>query len=114
VNPSLAVFVKYEFWYYYICHLKYYNVPSILISGIFRPSQPFFKWYGGLFRKILTDFSILFVQNETSARLLSEIGIEDKVVVSGDTRYDRVSRIAEEAKSFPLIEKWKGASRLLV
>lgn len=114
VNPSLAVFVKYEFWYYYICQLRYYKVPSVLISAAFRPSQLFFKEYGGLFRKILKDFSFLFVQNESSKELLSGIGIYKNVAVSGDTRYDRVSRIAAQSKSFPLIEEWKGNSRLLI
>ena len=60
VNPSLAVFVKYEFWYYYICHLERRNIPLVLISGAFREEQPFFKWYGGLFRKMLHKFSFFF------------------------------------------------------
>jgi 3-deoxy-D-manno-octulosonic-acid transferase len=114
VNPSLVIFVKYEFWYYYICNLALNHIPVVLVSGAFRREQPFFKWYGGLFRKMLRSFSQFFVQDEQSKELLAGIGISDNVVVAGDTRYDRVHAIAQQAQTFPLIEAWKGTSKLLI
>jgi 3-deoxy-D-manno-octulosonic-acid transferase len=113
INPSLAIFVKYEFWYYYICNLERSNIPLVLISGAFREEQPFFKWYGGLFRDMLRKFSFFFLQDEASKKLLNDIGI-DNAIVTGDTRYDRVWEIAQQAKRFPLIESWKGESKLLI
>lgn len=114
VNPSLAIFVKYEFWYYYICNLERNGVPTVLISGAFRGGQPFFKWYGGLFRKMLRKISFFFVQDIASAELLRSIDISDNVVVAGDTRYDRVYEIAQLAQSFPLIEQWQADAKLLI
>jgi 3-deoxy-D-manno-octulosonic-acid transferase len=114
VNPSLAIFVKYEFWYHYLNQLKKQGVPTVLISAAFRSSQPFFKGYGGLFREILKSFAYIFVQDENSKQLLSSIGITNNVVVSGDTRYDRVAQIAANAKQYELIERFKGDSKLLI
>ena len=114
VNPSLAIFVKYEFWYHYLNQLKKQDVPTMLISAAFRSSQPFFKGYGGLFRKILKSFACIFVQDENSKQLLADIGITTNVAISGDTRYDRVVQIAENARHYDLIERFKGDSKLLI
>ncbi len=114
VNPSLAIFVKYEFWYHYLNQLKKQGVPTVLISAAFRSSQPFFKGYGGLFRKILKSFAYIFVQDENSKQLLGGIGITTNVAISGDTRYDRVAQIAANAKQYELIERFKGDSKLLI
>ncbi|MFN8264615.1 MAG: glycosyltransferase N-terminal domain-containing protein [Chitinophagaceae bacterium] len=46
VKPNLAIFVKYEFWHFYLKALHEKQIPVVLISGIFRPSQPFFHWWG--------------------------------------------------------------------
>ncbi len=75
VQPSLAVFVKYEFWYNYIKQLNDNNIPTIFISAIFRPQQYFFKWYGVWFKKHLQTIQHIFVQNDTSLQLLQSIGI---------------------------------------
>jgi len=114
VNPVLAVFVKYEFWYYYLHTLGQRNIPAILVSAAFRPAQPFFRWYGGMFRQLLRYFSLIFVQHEAAAALLAGIGLREQVIVAGDTRYDRVVEIAAGAGSFPVIAAFKGAGRLVV
>ncbi len=106
VNPSLVIFVKYEFWYHYIHTLYNKNIPVYLISSNFRPNQVFFRWYGGFFRKMLFQFSHLFVQNQRSRELLSFLP-SDRVTVSGDTRFDRVHAIAIQRKELPVIETFK-------
>jgi 3-deoxy-D-manno-octulosonic-acid transferase len=114
INPSLAIFVKYEFWYHYLNQLKTNNIPTILISATFRSSQVFFKPHGGIFRKMLQCFDYLFVQDEVSVKLLSTVGVKDNVIVSGDTRYDRVAEIASIAKKYPLVEKFKEHDKLFI
>lgn len=108
VHPSLVIFVKYEFWYYYLKKIKYRNIPLLLISALFRKDMSFFKWYGGLQRKILSRFDHLFVQNESSKELLHQIGLSHITSVSGDTRFDRVIEIAEKFEPLPLIEQFIG------
>lgn len=114
VRPVLVIFVKYEFWYYYLKKIKYRNIPLLLISALFRKDMSFFKWYGGLQRKILSRFDRLFVQNESSAALLHEIGLGDITSVSGDTRFDRVTDIAARFEPIPVIEQFAGNCKLII
>ena len=94
-NPSIAIFVKYEFWHYYLTQLKKLQIPTILIAGIFRKDQLFFKWYGSFYKKLLSCFTAFFVQDKSSQSLMHSIGINNEVHICGDTRFDRVIEIAE-------------------
>ncbi len=114
VQPVLVIFVKYEFWYYYLKKIKYRNIPLILISALFRKDMSFFKWYGGLQCKILSRFNHLFVQNEASLFMLEKIGLSSIASVSGDTRFDRVIEIANTTQALPLIEKFLADSPSLI
>lgn len=111
--PKTAIFVKYEFWGNYLEGLKARNIPIYIISAIFRSSQPFFKPWGGLFRKMLRCFNNIYVQDANSRDLLSGIGIEN-VTVTGDTRFDRVTDILRSAKQIPEIEKFADGSLVIV
>jgi len=104
VKPSMAIFVKYEFWGNFLEQLKNRGVPTYIISSIFRQNQIFFKPWGCMFRKILNCFTHLYVQNDESRQLLHSIGV-DNVTVCGDTRLDRVLQIKAQAKEFPTIEQ---------
>ncbi len=112
-NPIAAIFVKYEFWYFYLNQLKKRQIPTYVISAIFRNDQVFFKFYGGWYRKFLFHFQHLFVQNEKSKELLASIGVNN-VTVAGDTRFDRVIANAKAAKIIPLIEQFSANSNVLV
>lgn len=102
LQPKAAIFVKYDFWFFFLKALRKENVPHFLVSGIFRPSQYFFKVCGKWFVKGLKGFSTLFVQNEKSQELLKSIGV--KAEVKGDTRFDRVVEVVSESKPIPMIE----------
>lgn len=109
-SPCMAFFIKYEFWKNYLDELHKRWIPVYSVSSIFRREQVFFKWYGGTYRRVLGNFDHLFVQNEASKRYLSKIGI-NRVTVVGDTRFDRVLQIRQEAKELPLVERFKGGNR---
>jgi 3-deoxy-D-manno-octulosonic-acid transferase len=113
VNPVYVIFVKYEFWNNYISVLSKKNIPLYLISGIFRPGQHFFRWYGSFFRDMLRKFEKIFVQDQKSVDLLSEIGI-DRVVLAGDTRFDRVVQIAGSAKAISVLDQFRGDEKLFL
>lgn len=106
VNPKIVFFIKYEFWFNYLKLLSDQKIPTYLISGIFRKNQHFFKFYGFWFRKQLKHFTYFFLQNQESKELLNSIGYMN-LVISGDTRFDRVYQIAQKPRSFQLIEKFK-------
>lgn len=113
VRPVVAFFIKYEFWYNYLHILRHRNVPVYSVSSIFRKEQVFFKWYGYQYRHVLKCFSHFFVQNEESKRLLATLGM-DNVIVTGDTRFDRVIQIAKESKSIPVVKAFKNGKRVFV
>ena len=105
INLVLAVFVKYEFWFGYLNKLKELNIPTLFIAVRFRKNQHFFKWFGRWAQKQIKQISFIHVQDEISKNILKGIGINN-AIVSGDTRYDRVSENAEKAIKTAVIEKW--------
>ena len=107
VQPVAVFFIKYEFWYNYLHILKQRGVPTYSVSSIFRPDQVFFRWYGRHYSRVLKCFTHFFVQNEQSRELLAKIGITCATVV-GDTRFDRVLQIKEQAKQLPIVEQFVG------
>ena len=112
VNPDLVFFIKYEFWYNYISALK--GKRLFQVSLILRENQYFFTWYGKWFAKQLKNFEHFFVQNQQTATLLNKIGYKN-ITISGDTRFDRVMTIANNAKSFPDIENFcKGDKKIIL
>jgi 3-deoxy-D-manno-octulosonic-acid transferase len=114
IQPTLVLWVKYEYWFYYLAELQKRNIPTLLISGIFREGQPFFKWYGSMWKKVLGAFTHFFVQNEASVKLLSGVGVTQNVSISGDTRFDRVIAIAEKFEPVAGIEQFCGDSQVIV
>lgn len=113
VHPDLVFFIKYEYWPNYLNQLKKQNVPTYLISGIFRENQVFFKWYGGFYRKALDTFRHFFVQNASSRELLLKLG-KTNATVSGDTRFDRVAAILEKDNSLDFISDFKNDTLTIV
>ncbi|MFZ1369817.1 MAG: glycosyltransferase N-terminal domain-containing protein [Ferruginibacter sp.] len=114
VDPTLVLWVKYEYWYYYLSEIKQRQIPAILVSGIFRPGQPFFTWYGGIWKKMLETFTQFFLQNTASKQLLASLGFTENVQVNGDTRFDRVLEIAANFKHVPGIESFCGNNPVIV
>lgn len=112
-QPEVAFFVKYEFWWHY-CHALHKQGTKLLaVSAIFRPNQFLFSTLGREYRKVLHCFSHFFVQNETSVRLLAQIGLTN-CTLTGDTRFDRVAQLAETAPERPEIEQFVQGNPCLV
>jgi len=114
IQPELAIFIKYEFWHNHLRALNNNRIPILLVSGIFRKNQVFFKAYGTFFRKSLTYFNHFFVQNQESIKLLNSIGLNN-ASISGDTRYERVLENKETSFSDSKIEEFvKNKSNILI
>lgn len=99
-RPSMAIFIKYEFWGNYLKELRRRGIPTYIISSIFRPGQRFFRSVGGMFRRMLRCFDHIYVQDERSRRLLKLVGVEN-VTVAGDTRFDRVTDVMRSTVDIP-------------
>ncbi|MCC6279409.1 MAG: 3-deoxy-D-manno-octulosonic acid transferase [Saprospiraceae bacterium] len=109
IRPDVAIFVKYEFWANYLFALRKRGVPTLLVSALFRKSQPFFQWYGAFWKKMLSCFTHIFVQNKDSAEMLQKIGFQH-VSIAGDTRIDRVISIAGQASENALLAAFEKKS----
>lgn len=113
IRPHLVIFVKYDYWYYYLSEIKKRKINCLLISAVFRKDQAFFKWHGSLQRKMLGCFTQIFVQNEESKNLLGKIDVKN-CIVSGDTRFDTVIQIANRFERIPMIENFIGDKKCIV
>ena len=113
IRPEMAFFIKYEFWYNYLHILKHRGVPVYSVSSIFREGQVFFRWYGRQYGRVLKCFTHFYVQNETSRQLLASIGLHN-VTITGDTRFDRVLQIKNQAKVLPVVEQFAANSKVFI
>jgi 3-deoxy-D-manno-octulosonic-acid transferase len=113
LQPTLALFVKYELWYDFLKALKAAEVPAFLVSAVFHPNHVFFQWHGGFFRKMLGLFDHIFVQNDASKQRLASIGLSN-TTITGDTRIDRVYQLAQSVAPIPIIEAFKGKDQLFI
>lgn len=113
LNPEIAIFTKYEFWHHYFKVLAERQVPLFLISGIFRPDQIFFKFYGGFNRNILKHITWFFVQNQESVTLLQTLNLHN-ASIAGDTRFDRVAENAAHPTALPLIQAFAAQQKVFI
>ena len=114
LKPTLILWVKYEYWHFYLKEINQRNIPLLMVSGVYRSNQAFFKWYGSFYKNMLDCFSHFFVQNEDSKEQLEKIIPSKKITVSGDTRCDRVINIAENFTQIPGIAAFCGNNKVIV
>jgi len=114
LQPSMAILVKYEYWYFYLKTLEKQQITAILISAIFRSNQPFFQWWGGLHRSMLQCFTHVFTQDASSYERLTSLLPKEKITVSGDTRFDRVAGIAAQWQPIPLPDAFCANKKILI
>jgi len=112
-NPKLAVFVKYEIWPNYLAALDKRNIPTLLVSAFFKKEQLYFRWYGGLMRNALKTFHHFYVQDENSKTLLHSIGLSN-CDVTGDTRFDRVSKILNADNRLEFMDTFNTTSHCFI
>ena len=113
VQPKFIFFIKYEFWYNYINQAYKQNIPFYSVSCIFSKKQFFFTWYGARFRKQLQNITHFFAQDECSKNLLNQYGIS-QVSVCGDTRFDRVYQIVNQAKQMDFFSDLTSKNNVIV
>jgi 3-deoxy-D-manno-octulosonic-acid transferase len=113
VKPCCVIFIKYEFWLNFLTELKRRKISTYLVSARFKPHHPFFRWYGGIFKRSLSTFEKLFIQDENSGKMLSDIGVKN-FEVSGDTRFDRVLEIKNSFQNIPFFDEFCAGSKIIV
>jgi 3-deoxy-D-manno-octulosonic-acid transferase len=106
LKPKLVYFIKYELWYYFINELTTQNIPCYLVSARFQNNQQIFKFpLKGFYKKMLSKFDHLFLQDKQSVEVLNHIGISNHSY-AGDTRIDRVIETKETLFEDKLVEQF--------
>ncbi len=113
VNPKMVFFVKYDFWPNYLFELKKRSIPTYLISGLFTKEHKFFKPHNTWLKKALQAFAHFFVQDENSKKVLAQHGF-NQTTVTGDTRFDRVYQIAQNAADLDFVSDFKQDKKLFI
>ena len=113
VQPKYIFFIKYEFWYNYIYQAHRQKIPFYSVSCIFSKKQIYFAWYGRWFRKQLNYITHFFTQDEHSQNLLQQHGIF-QASVCGDTRFDRVYQIVNQAKQIDFFSNLTSKNNIIV
>ena len=113
VQPSLALFVKYELWYHYLAQLQRRGIPTVLVAANFRKEQIFFRWYGGLYRQMLGYFNLILVQYPECGKLLEKIGIRH-YKQCGDPRFDRAVQLAQTPFENPVLQAFCEEKKVLI
>lgn len=115
IEADRLYLLKYEFWPSLMEVAKKAKLEVLAVSTILRPSQVYFKWYGGIFRKALRNVSNFSVQNKATQELLLAVGIAaPQIEVLGDLRWNRVFAAKEKALANPLIESFKAEQPLFI
>tara|TARA_B100000768_G_scaffold112832_1_gene104496 strand:- start:1337 stop:2473 length:1137 start_codon:yes stop_codon:yes gene_type:complete len=113
INPTIAVFVKYEFWPNFLKYLNKINTPTYLLAGNFRKNHWFFKTYGFWMKNNLKAFHHFFVQNETSKKILKENDFENCSIM-GDSRFERVMELPKQVNEIKHLNEFKGSKKCFV
>jgi 3-deoxy-D-manno-octulosonic-acid transferase len=113
IKPRAVIFIKYEFWLNFLTELQDQKIPTYLVSAVFKAHHPFFKWYGRIFRRSLSTFNKLFIQDRTSGRLLELIGVKN-YEITGDTRFDRVLEVKKNHQPLDFFVKYCAGSQIIV
>ena len=113
LQPTMAFFIKYEFWYGYLQALQERNIPALSVSTLLLPTYTPFRWYGGVHRKMILMMRHYFAQNPTTVALLQKLGVTD-VTLSGDTRFDRAAALCQQAEEVPVAKAFRQSECVMV
>jgi 3-deoxy-D-manno-octulosonic-acid transferase len=113
INPDSVFLIKYELWYHLLNTLFEKKIPTYLVSAVFRDKQFMFSALGGFIFKLLPRFEMIFLQDKKSYDLLKSKGL-NKILLSGDTRYDRVKSNKQNAKPNDFLAHFKKNHQLLI
>jgi 3-deoxy-D-manno-octulosonic-acid transferase len=110
--PQKAIFIRYDFWYNFINEGQKKGTEFYLVNGRFQKNHFFFKWYGKPYRKLLSKFLGVYTSDRPSEVVLKESRVSADFL--GDSRFDRVSDIAQRAKKYATIETFINGRKVLI
>lgn len=113
INPSLVIFIKYEFWFNTLQYLQFKKIPTIFISSIFRKDHYLFSPLSKVFVQILQKTNHIFLQDAASFEALQKHNFLN-ITIGGDTRIDRTLQIASTDYRDPVVDQFCFGNKILV
>ena len=95
LQPRLAIFIKYDYWYHHFRCLHQHRIPLYIACAKLPSQSPWLRPFARpLWSAMASSVSEFWVQDQSTLDLLTASGIP-QAVICGDTRYDRVLKVAE-------------------
>ena len=113
IKPKVFILVKYEFWLNYMVQAQKSGVPSFLISGLFRDNHFLSKYYAKPWRRYLSQFNALYLQNNKSVQLAQSWSFSN-AILSGDTRINRVLNNGTIYKKDEILEDFTSSAEQVI
>ena len=113
INPAIAIFVKYDFWFNYLEILQKKEIPHLFFGCNFRENQIYFRPGNKWQVEILQKIDRLFTLNKRSFDVLKNNSFSN-MDICGDTRFDKVIQNANRCNPIALIEQFKQNQTLLI
>lgn len=115
LQPELVFWIKYELWLHYLHAMQQRGIPLLLVSARVTPQSRFFTSpLAPLYREAFGCFTHIFTQDEASRASIANFAGHERLSVSSDTRYDRVSSNQRDFVPLPEIERFKADRLCLV
>ncbi len=104
-NPAIAIFMRYDLWPNILESLNKKNIPTYLVDATLRENSPrSFPISKSLHKIIYNYLDKILTVSIKDAEEFKKFGVpEKKIVVAGDTRFDRVYERSQLAKEKKLI-----------
>jgi 3-deoxy-D-manno-octulosonic-acid transferase len=88
-DPALVVVVESEFWPNFLRAANVRGVPTVLLNGKMSAKSYAMHSRTRLIRKVLSTFAVIAVQQEEHAERFRSLDVpEDRIVVTGNMKYD--------------------------
>jgi 3-deoxy-D-manno-octulosonic-acid transferase len=105
LQPTAAVFVRYDVWPNHLWELSERNIPAFIANATMRTgSARFYPLIKSLHRLVYNDFIAILTVSHNDAREFSRFNLTHPLIQSvGETRYDQVWQRSTDAKKKHLI-----------
>jgi 3-deoxy-D-manno-octulosonic-acid transferase len=113
IQADKVFFIKYDLWYHLLNTLFENNIPTYLVSAVFREKQFLFNPFGSFIFELLPQFKSIFLQDQKSFDLLKSRDLNN-IVLTGDTRYDRVISNRQNVKLNDTLEHFRNHQPLII
>lgn len=108
LQPRAVFWVKYEFWLGYLSAVRRAGIPLYLLAAL--PKAKYFQGIkAGYYTEAYGYFSRILLQYPEYAEVFPR-SLRDRVVVTGDPRYDNVLAGVAGAGPVPELERFRAAS----